>query len=1544
MLKMFTKLNTSFRHRTAAGTIVFRKRQTGLFAALCLLFITCALSSTSSAQTITFESPTYTLGNINGQDGWIKTGPYDSAVSATSVPGFGSQALRISNAITSGSFGDQTFSKSATNEAGETTAQNGGLSGGTRNNRFVTEFNIASAVPGSQQPGLLMGISPDRGDGARMSLVRFEDQADGIHVIFFDYVDSAPFGTTIAANDPLGCGTGDDFVSTDIATLDRTTAHTIKLVIDFVDGSRNDVVNVYVDGVLRKTGTSWEDYFRYCEGTQPRTVDSILFRTSGTAAPATSGNGFFVDGLTMSSAVAAPTVQKVTANDLTAVPNLQSWFFYNDETDTINNSLGTFVNGPGTAPSGAGSAQMSASGTQRRNLATYQFSGTPLANITTLRYSTYNPSAGNGGGSPNRSGYLQFNVDFNGTDTFQRRLVFLPSDNGTVTQNTWKEWDAVNGGNALWRYSGSTWAAGVGGGGEPGTTTKTWSQILSQYPGVRIRVTDPFLGIRVGEPYPDGYTENIDLFKFGTASGTTHFDFEPLPIVVDADGSASSTDCNAAGSPFTTIQAAVNAATPGATIKVCPGNYVEDVNVNKANIILQGSGIDISTITGDHTVGDANSLLINASGVTVEGFTITRTGNTVAAWATNGQRQGVNFAAPGSGSTLQNCKITGNRNGIYVGQSSHNNTIRRNIIDFNRTGIHLVDNNNTLIEENFITNNWTMGILYRTEGGAASSIQTVRNNKIAGNWFSEVENRDTPGTAVFNVSGNNLGTTNVTRVTTTSMEPDYASQIPVAYGGTAVAPASHPTIAGPQSARIDYSPFLNSGIDTQPGTPGFQGDFNNLTVNPNSPQANGAAGNIQEGINLTLTGGSVTAVAGTYTGNVDINKAVTLRGTPTIAGSLTTSIAGAVISPGFSPGIINSGNLSLSPASTVSIELNGTTPGSGHDQLNVTGTVALGGAVLAVTTSYSAVIGNSFVIVNNDGADAVSGTFNGLSEGATFIVGGTTFQISYIGGTGNDVVLTVITVTCNNVSVPATTNVPRNTQFIVPITVDDLTGRGILSYTFALNYNSAVVTPVLVANAGTLSSAMTITTNSTPGALLVTANGTMPMAGSGTLLNITFISTSGIGTTSNLSFSSFAFNEGVPCVNTTSGIITVISGVVSGAVTYVNAAGPPSGPPLPVPVPNTTLSAAGSIPVSTTSGATGLYSLSGLGAGAYTVTPSKTGNVNGITGFDSARISQHVVNLITLNSTQLIAADVSGNGTVTAFDAALISQYVVNIPNPGSTGTWRFTPVNRSYPNVETNQTNQDYGAILMGDVSGNWNPTAPNQRVSLGLSEKTEAEAGRATVVSAPANQFAMGAFSVPLMVQNTTGQGIIAYQYDLTFNQAVITPQAIPCEVAGTLSSSLGVTCNAGTPGLLEVTVSGSMPISGAGVLMNLKFNAVGAPGTISPLTFSNFMFNEGIPAGTATNGQVTIAGPTAASVSLSGRLLTVLGRGVANARVTLTDTTGEAQTARSNSTGFYQFENVVPGQTYVLSVTSKRYTFLPQVVSVVDNLVNFDLIAEP
>ena len=89
--------------------------------------------------------------------------------------------------------------------------------------------------------------------------------------------------------------------------------------------------------------------------------------------------------------------------------------------------------------------------------------------------------------------------------------------------------------------------------------------------------------------------------------------------------------------------------------------------------------------------------------------------------------------------------------------------------------------------------------------------------------------------------------------------------------------------------------------------------------------------------------------------------------------------------------------------------LNGTTAGTGYDQLNITGSANLGNStfelVLGSNFTASASIGASYAIVST--TQGVSGTFSGLASGATINASGDRFTISYTGGHNNDdVVLT----------------------------------------------------------------------------------------------------------------------------------------------------------------------------------------------------------------------------------------------------------------------------------------------------------------------------------------------------------------------------------------------------------------------------------------------------------------------------------------------------------------------------------------------------------
>jgi hypothetical protein len=78
-----------------------------------------------------------------------------------------------------------------------------------------------------------------------------------------------------------------------------------------------------------------------------------------------------------------------------------------------------------------------------------------------------------------------------------------------------------------------------------------------------------------------------------------------------------------------------------------------------------------------------------------------------------------------------------------------------------------------------------------------------------------------------------------------------------------------------------------------------------------------------------------------------------------------------------------------------------------------------------------------------------------------------------------------------------------------------------------------------------------------------------------------------------------------------------------------------------------------------------------------------------------------------------------------------------------------------------------------------------------------------------------------------------------------------------------------------------------------------------------------------------------PTASSVSISGRVITPQDLGLTNALVTLTDMQGNSRAVLTGRFGSFQFTNVTAGETYILSITSKRYTYSPQVITVTEDL---------
>ncbi len=250
--------------------------------------------------------------------------------------------------------------------------------------------------------------------------------------------------------------------------------------------------------------------------------------------------------------------------------------------------------------------------------------------------------------------------------------------------------------------------------------------------------------------------------------------------------------------------------------------------------------------------------------------------------------------------------------------------------------------------------------------------------------------------------------------------------------------------------RIDGSPFALDGTVTvvATGTGASPARIAASQVTFDAPVtftvADGAAAADLEitaalalGINMTKDGPGALLIANgsSYTGNVQVNAGtllvdsfnngsnVTLANGARLGGnggvkSVTLDPTGGKIAPGRSPGVFTVRDaLTFNASSTLELEVNGTTAGTDFDvlttgQVNDGQALNLGGATLQLAPNFVPSPGAIFLVIDNRSTDvfgspsAITGTFAGLAEGASVQTGGGNYAISYVGGDGNDVILT----------------------------------------------------------------------------------------------------------------------------------------------------------------------------------------------------------------------------------------------------------------------------------------------------------------------------------------------------------------------------------------------------------------------------------------------------------------------------------------------------------------------------------------------------------
>ncbi|MFN0277103.1 MAG: M36 family metallopeptidase [Pyrinomonadaceae bacterium] len=539
------------------------------------------------------------------------------------------------------------------------------------------------------------------------------------------------------------------------------------------------------------------------------------------------------------------------------------------------------------------------------------------------------------------------------------------------------------------------------------------------------------------------------------------------------------------------------------------------------------------------------------------------------------------------------------------------------------------------------------------------------------------------------------------------------------------------------------------------------------------------------------------------------------------------------------------------------------------------------------------------------------------------------------------------------VSLP-TQNVSPGALITVPVTVGDLTGRSVISYDFNIDYDPAVLQPAggsaCTANAcfdiaGTLSSSMSITPNVTfPGHFIISAFQAQFLAGAGTLINLKFNVVGASGTSSTLVFvdytdpnqifhPAFQFNEGDPPDTTSNGLINV-----SGATpTFTPTAALPS-----IQFSSSTYiedeSQVAGITITRTGNTSGTNSVS------FTATNgTASGGTACTAGVDFIAVTGQNVTFNPGETTKTANVTLCADGLIEADQTVLLSLSGLNLGTP-TTAVLTINDTATSFQNQTPIVIDQGGPASpYPANITVSNGPTIiGSMRVTLYDLSATVPESVAFLLVSPGNRQFILLA-----------GAGGLNPGGPATLNFIDTAGQVVPDN--GPL-----------TTGDFEPTswaTVGPFPAPAPQGPYNFPGSTVGGSGTQtlggnfngtnSNGTWSLFVTDAGTFATAGTLGNVAggwgleFTASTAAQAYVSGRVLTAGGQGIRNARVVITgNSLVEPRIVTTGSFGYFTFEGLATGETYVVTVNSQRYTFSTpsRVISLVDNVADADFIADP
>ena len=286
-------------------------------------------------------------------------------------------------------------------------------------------------------------------------------------------------------------------------------------------------------------------------------------------------------------------------------------------------------------------------------------------------------------------------------------------------------------------------------------------------------------------------------------------------------------------------------------------------------------------------------------------------------------------------------------------------------------------------------------------------------------------------------------------------------------------------------------------------------------------------------------------------------------------------------------------------------------------------------------------------------------------------------------------------------------------------------------------------------------------------------------------------------------------------------------------------------------MPNVTLTLTGTASGSTLSDGSGNYTFSSLPSGGnYTVTPTKAARAPGsanINTVDVIAVQRHFLNLGTpLSGCRLTAADVNGDSVVNTQDVIAIQRFFLGLTTGiANVGKYQFTPVNRTYTGIVSNQTGQNYDTLVFGDVASGFvervdgpSPTEADDGTSAGEVPATVAAVALPEVaVDQSKTNFIAAVTTSAIDAKNK----LVGFQGDFTFDERVVTFQSEPVQKAGLTGGNWNVSGNvlpgAGPIRTLRISAYSNdfTPLSGSGTLFELRMTRVSKAAQGTPLLWA-------------------------------------------------------------------------------------------------------------